>query len=179
MNTGTGKDDAGIVPGIGKEAAVIISSAKAQKGKSKISEILQGKSTELVVGGDDDLSESGSVSNAMAAKHGIKITLKLSVKNCMHLECLFSLINCHDFFHLKGVLNNIVQTNKKSDEKWVLYKTNLAGYKHYFKTLNILKHTRDGLNVALILVEHAEYDNIDEDELATMGISAPKHQNTG
>ena len=45
--TGNGKDDADIVPGIGKEAANIVSPEKVQKGKSKMSEILQGKGTEL------------------------------------------------------------------------------------------------------------------------------------
>ena len=82
-------------------------------------------------------------------------------------------------FHSKGVLNDIVQTSKKTDEKWVLYKTNLAGYKYYCKTLNMLKHTRDGLNVALDLVKHTEFDNIDEHELTAMAIPAPKHQEIG
>ena len=82
-------------------------------------------------------------------------------------------------FHSKGVLNDIAQTSKKAEEKWVLYKTNLSVYKHYFKKLNMLKHTRNGLNVALDLVRHAEFDAIDEHELADMAIPAAKHQKSG
>ena len=70
---------------------------KAQKGKSEISEILQEKGTELVVRGDKDLSELGSASNAMAAKHGIELTLKVSVKKHMHFECVCISLNFLDF----------------------------------------------------------------------------------
>ena len=101
--TGTGKDDADIVPRIGKEAAVIVSPEKAQKCKSKLSEILQGKCTEIAVRGDDDLSELGSVSNAMAAKHGTEQTLKVSIKTiCIWNVCVFYSIFL--IFHSKGVL---------------------------------------------------------------------------
>ena len=39
----------------------------------------------------------------------------------------------------------------------------------------MLIHTRNGLNVALDLVRHAEFDAIDKHELANMAIPAPKH----
>ena len=97
MNTGTGKDDAGIVPGICKEAAVVVYPKKVQKSKSKMSEILQEKGTELVVGGDEELSELGSLSNATATRQGIEVTLNVSVKNHMYLECVCILLNFHDF----------------------------------------------------------------------------------
>ena len=99
--TGTGKDDADIVPGIVKEATIIVSPEKAQKGKSKISEILQGKGTEIVVGGRDDLSELGSLSNAMAARQGIEVTFNVSIKNHMYLEYLFILLT-FQYFSFKG-----------------------------------------------------------------------------
>ena len=82
------------------------------------------------------------------------------------------------FSPLKGVRNVIVQTDNNSCEKSALYTTNLAGYKYYLKYLNKLKHTCDGLNVALVTAEHAKYENIHEDELATMEIPAPEHQKT-
>ena len=84
--------------GISKEAANVVSPEKVPKGKkSKMPEILQGKGTEAVVGGDEELSELGSMSNATAVRQGIEITLNVSVKNHMYLECLCILLNFHDF----------------------------------------------------------------------------------
>ena len=81
-------------------------------------------------------------------------------------------------FLTKGVLSQIVHVNQKSDHMWRAYKTHYAGYTYYMNKLNKLKDTRDGLNVALHLLEHVEdhqFDNSEDDEeLAAMNMPATK-----
>ena len=63
-------------------------------------------------------------------------------------------------------------------KKWVLLKINQSGHVHYIKRLSGLKQTRALLNVATTPIEHAEFDSINNEELANIELSSSKHQKT-
>ena len=75
------------------------------------------------------------------------------------------------------MLKEIVETSQKADKHWRVYKDSYGGYVYYTKKLNKLKHTRDGLNFALTLVENSVFDSgVDGGKLGAMEMPVPKKQ---
>ena len=75
------------------------------------------------------------------------------------------------------MLKEIVETSQKADKHWNVYKGSYGGYVYYTKNRNKLKHTRDGLNVALTLVENSVFDSgVNDNKLGAMGMPVPKKQ---